>query len=87
MQTLKSEYDIAPITVDDSVPIHNLRWLTDRIHVGISDVEVARDFFRRTRNGAMPDGSPIPRALRKETVLAALWLHRENRAMCGYWNF
>jgi hypothetical protein len=65
------------LTVDSLVPTVFLRWWLGDVHVGTSDLEVAREVWARIKKQNDPAWTP---ELRRQTLAAALWLHHENRA-------
>ena len=74
MQTLESSYGGPALTVADEIPTVALRHKLGQTHVGTPDREVlriVRDAIRR---------QSYSREQRRETLRAALWIHRENRA-------
>lgn len=83
-QTLISQYDRPPLTVDRLVPTVSLRFLLGRTHVATppADVEAeVRDRIVSTRHRAPADWTDD---IVEETVAAAVWLHAENLAEYRY---
>jgi hypothetical protein len=75
-QTLESQWDRDPLTVDQLIPTSMLRFHLGRVHVGTSDLEVARDVWRAMAKRP----NDYTRPVRRETLAAALWIHHEHRA-------
>ena len=82
MQTLESQYGGPDLTVSDETPTSALRWKLGKTHVMTSDREV----LRMVRDAIKAQGF-YTRDQRRQTLRAALWIHRENRAeylwVCG----
>ena len=76
-QTLESQYGGDPLTVDALVPTAVMRVMLSRTHVATSDLDVARDIWRRMKISA--EDPRWTRELRRQTLAAALWLHTEGR--------
>lgn len=71
-QTLTSQYGQQPLTVDDEIPTHALRWKLGQTHVGTPPADV--EALVRERAG----GQNYTDSQTEQTVAAALWIHREN---------
>jgi hypothetical protein len=77
-QTLESQWDREPLTIDSLVPTVMLRHHLGRVHIGTSDLDVARDTWSAIKQA--PNQEAWTREIRRQTLAAALWLHAENRA-------
>jgi hypothetical protein len=64
-----------------TIPVSQIHWLIDRLHVSRSDLDVAREVWRRTGN-RHPSGAIVwPRPQRRLALKVAILRHHQNRAL------
>jgi len=78
MQTLKSQWDRDPLTVEDCIPTSMLHFKLGRTHVGTPMREVLREVHDAIKRA--PNQEAWTREVRRQTLAAAAWMHLENRA-------
>ena len=76
MQAFESEYGRESIRVDDAVPIFQIDWILNRVHVGTPDDDIESNFRGRLARADMAH----PKQLADDVIRYALWRHAENGA-------